>query len=117
MECGDFSGGPEVTGLPANAGDTGSIPGPGGFHMWRSNSACESQLLRPHSGARERQLPSPGTTAPEACVPSGPCSAVRVAPAHRNKRKRLHSDEDPVQPKINACTHEHIRNHNGMWQS
>ena len=29
----DFPDGPVVKNLPANAGDTGSIPGPGRFHM------------------------------------------------------------------------------------
>ena len=29
----DFPGSPVVKNLPANAGDTGSIPGPGRFHM------------------------------------------------------------------------------------
>ena len=32
-----FPGGPAVKTLPASAGDTGSIPGPGRFHMPRSN--------------------------------------------------------------------------------
>ena len=31
----DFSGGPVVKNLPANAGDIGSIPGPVRFHMLR----------------------------------------------------------------------------------
>ena len=30
---GDFPGGPVVKNPPANAGDTGSIPGPGGSHV------------------------------------------------------------------------------------
>ena len=30
---GDFSGGPVVKNLPANAGDMGLIPSPGRFHM------------------------------------------------------------------------------------
>ena len=34
---GDFSGGPVVENLPANADDTGSIPGPGRSHKPRSN--------------------------------------------------------------------------------
>ena len=34
---GDFPGGTVVKNLPANAGDTGSIPGPGRSHMPRSN--------------------------------------------------------------------------------
>ena len=33
----DFPGGAVVRKLPANAGDTGSIPGPGRSHMPRSN--------------------------------------------------------------------------------
>ena len=33
----DFSGGIVVKNLPANAGDTGSSPGPGRSHMPRSN--------------------------------------------------------------------------------
>ena len=33
----DFPGGPVVTNMPANAGDTGSIPGWGSFHMIQSN--------------------------------------------------------------------------------
>ena len=33
----DFPGGPVVKKLPANAGDMGSIPGLGRFHMLRGN--------------------------------------------------------------------------------
>ena len=33
----DFPGGAVVKNPPANAGDMGSIPGPGRFHMPRSN--------------------------------------------------------------------------------
>ena len=33
----DFPGGTVVKNLPANAGDTGSIPGPGRSHMPRCN--------------------------------------------------------------------------------
>lgn len=32
-----FPGGPEAENPPHNAGDTGLIPGPGGFHMLLSN--------------------------------------------------------------------------------
>ena len=35
--------------LPASAGDTGLIPGPGWFHMSQSNSACAPLLLSPHA--------------------------------------------------------------------
>ena len=40
-----FPGGAVVENLPANAGDTGSIPGLGRSHMPRSNWAREPQLL------------------------------------------------------------------------
>ena len=33
----DFPGGAVVKNPPANAVDTGSIPGPGRSHTWRSN--------------------------------------------------------------------------------
>ena len=33
----DFPGGTVDNNLPANAGDTGLIPGPGSFHMLQSN--------------------------------------------------------------------------------
>ena len=54
---------------PANAGDTGSGPGPGGSHMPRSNWARAPQLLRLRSGAREPQLLRPRVTTTEARVP------------------------------------------------
>ena len=41
----DFRGGVTDKNPPANAGDMGSIPGPGRFHMPRSNGAHELQLL------------------------------------------------------------------------
>ena len=44
---------------PDNAGDIGSIPSPGRFHMPQSNEACVRQLLNPSSRACEPQLPSP----------------------------------------------------------
>ena len=37
VEAGDFCGGTVVKNPPASAGDTGSIPGPGRYHMLRSN--------------------------------------------------------------------------------
>ena len=43
----DFPGDPVVKNLPANAGDMGSIPGLGRFHVPRGNQAHVSQLLSP----------------------------------------------------------------------
>ena len=43
----DFPGGTVIKNPPANAGETGSSPGPGGSHMPRSNKAHAPQLLKP----------------------------------------------------------------------
>ena len=63
---------------PANAGDTGSSPGPGRSHMPRSNYACAPQLLSLCSRAFEPQLLKP----------------VRLEPMLRNKRN--HCNEKPA---------------------
>ena len=60
--------------MPANAGDTGSRPGPGRSHMPRSNEARVPQLLSLCSIAHEPQLLRLRATtteahAPRACVP------------------------------------------------
>ena len=46
---GIFNNGPVLKNLPANAGDTGSIPGPGRFHTWWSNQARAPPLLSPRA--------------------------------------------------------------------
>ena len=65
----DFPGGAVVKNPPANAGDTGSSPGPGGSHTPWSNEARAPQLLSLRSRAREPQLLSPHATTTEACAP------------------------------------------------
>ena len=65
----DSPGGTVVKNPPANAGDTGSSPGPGRSHMPWSNKASVSQLLSLCSGAREPQLLSLRATTTEACAP------------------------------------------------
>ena len=64
-------GGSVVKNPPANAGDTGSIPGPGGSPVPWSNQARVPQLLIPHA------------TATEAHTPSSPHSRTREATALR----------------------------------
>ena len=65
-----FPGGAVVKNPPANAGDTGSSPGPGGSHMPRSSWARAPQLLSLRSRAHEPQLLSlRATTTDEACPP------------------------------------------------
>ena len=85
-----FPGGAVVKSLPANAGDTGLIPGPGRSHMPRSNWARAPQLLSLRSGAREPRVlkpPAPGARAPQQERPLHweACALQRkVAPARRS---------------------------------
>ena len=53
---GGIPGGPVVKNPPANAGDTGLIPGPGRSHMPWSNKA-PGPLLSPSATATEAQAP------------------------------------------------------------
>ena len=55
----DFSGGPVVGSLPANAGDVGSVPDPGIFHIPQANKVHVPQLLNPCSRARTPQEEKP----------------------------------------------------------
>ena len=98
---------------PANAGDTGSSPGPGRSYMLRSNQAHAPQLLSLCSRACEPQLLSPCAKTTEAHAPrahalqqekplqwEARAPQWRVGPTCRNERKPARSDEDPTQPKI-----------------
>ena len=62
-----FPGGSLVKNPPANAGDTGSVPGLGRSHMPQSNEASMPQLLSPGPGAQELQLLSPCVLEPVLC--------------------------------------------------
>ena len=65
----NLPGGSVVKNPPANAGDTGSTPGPGRSHMSRSIEASVPQQLSLCSRARESQLLSRCPTTAEARVP------------------------------------------------
>ena len=75
-----FPGGAVVEGPPANAGDTGSSPGPGRFHMPRSSWARAPHLLRLRSRTREPRLLSPRATATEAGEPGAHAPQGEKAP-------------------------------------
>ena len=62
----DFPTGPKVKNPPAKAGDTGSVPGPGRFHMPLSNEA-PAQLLSPHPRDYRLRLLKPALS--RACAP------------------------------------------------
>ena len=85
----DFPGGAVVENPPANAGDTGSGPGPGGSHMPRSSWARAPQLLSLRCRAHVPQLLKPVRLEPVPCTKR----------SHRNE-KPMHSNEDAAQPKI-----------------
>ena len=53
----DFPAGPVVETLPASAGDMGSIPGPGRFHMPLDNLVHAPQLWAHMSPATEVHTP------------------------------------------------------------
>ena len=57
---------------PANAGDVGSSPGPGGSHMPHSNWAHGTQLLSLCSRAHEPWLLKPARLDPVLCSRRGP---------------------------------------------
>ena len=76
-----------VESLPADAGDTGSSPGPGRSHMPRSNWACEPQLLR-------------------LCVWSL-CSATREAATVRGPRTAMKSG--PRSPQLEKALAQKLR--------
>ena len=80
-----FPGGAVVESLPANAGDTGSGPGPGRSHMPRSGWACAPQLLSVRSGARVPQLLKPTRLEP----------VLRSEGGHRGGRPARRGEEWP----------------------
>ena len=71
--------------LPANSGDTGSIPGLGRFHMLQSNWAPVSQLLGPRSATAE------------ACA-AGACALQEKPP--QEKVQALQADGSPHSPQL-----------------
>ena len=78
---------------PANAGDRGSIPGPGRLHMPQSDWARSRQLRK--STHLEPVLHDKRNH----CKWEGHALQWRVALTHHNSRKLAHSNENPVRPK------------------
>ena len=83
---------------PANAGDTGMIPGLGRFHMPWGNSATATEPVcciywSPHTDSLS------STTREVTAMRSPRTSSWRLVPTHCNKRKPACSNEDAVQAK------------------
>ena len=83
-----FPGGAVVESLPANAGDTGSSPGPGRPHMPRSNWAREPQLL-------SLRVWSLCSATREAAIVRGPRTAVKSGPRLPQLEKALAQKRRP----------------------
>ena len=77
-----FPGGAVVEGPPANAGDTGSSPGPGGSHMPRSSWAREPQLL-------SLRVWSLCSATREAAIVRGPRTVIKSGPRLPQLEKAL----------------------------
>ena len=98
ITCQGFPGGAVVSNLPANAGDTGSIPGPGRSHTPRSNEARAPQLLSLPSRAWEPQLLSPRVTTTEVHAPRARAPQQREATSMRSPRTATKSS--PRSPQL-----------------
>ena len=83
-----FPGGAVVENLPANAGDTGSSPGLGRYHMPRSNWAREPQLL-------SLRVWSLCSATREAAMVRGPRTAMKSGPYLPQLEKALAEKRRP----------------------
>ena len=88
MQIRGFPGGTVVRNPPANAGDTGSCPGPGRPHMLRSNWAREPQLLSLH-------IWSLCSATGEAATVRGPRTAMKSGPRSPQLEKALAQKRRP----------------------
>ena len=75
-----FPGGTVVKNPPANAGDTGSSPGPGRSHMPWSNKARVPQLLSLHATTTEARVPKARAPQREATTMRSPHTAWKSSP-------------------------------------
>ena len=83
----DFSGGPVIKELPANVGNAGSIPGPGRFHMPKSNWTV-------YHNCQACALESMSHTEPIDCNYWSPCaleSMLWIKRSHHNEKPTHHN--------------------------
>ena len=90
MDSRDFPGDTVAKNLPANSGDTGSIPAPGRTphakgQLSPCSRACEPQALHPHAATTEAHTPRAHALQQEKSRNEKPLhSNRRVASAHYN---------------------------------
>lgn len=99
----NFPGGTVGRRLPARDKST---PGPGRFHVLRSNSACQPRLLK-----TERLQPL--LTTREATARRCSCTTVKNSP-HAPQPEKAHSSEDAVHPKEKEKNKE-LKEAAGEW--
>ena len=99
-----------VKNLLANAGDTGSIPGLGRFHMLlATKSVCHNYwawVLEPSFSTGEN------TAVRSLCMHHD----WSVDPTRSNQRKPKRSNEDPAQPKLKKIFKWYITFYPSSWQ-
>ena len=91
ITSGGFPGGTAVGSLPANAGDTGSSPGPGGSRVPLSGWVRVSQLL----SLRAWSLCS---ATGEAAMVGGPRTAMKSGPHLPQLERAVAQKRRPTQP-------------------
>ena len=94
----DLLNDPGVQSLPANAGDTGSNPGSGGFHMPRVSLAHAPQL---RSLCSKAHMPGVHAQHQGATTMRSRHTAMKSSPCSVQLKKAWASNEDPAQPNIN----------------
>ena len=99
-----FPGGTVVENLPASAGDTGSSPGLGGYHVPRSGWAREPQLL-------SLRVWSLCSAARGAAIVRGPRTAMKSGPRLPQLEKALAQRRRP-NTAINKLTNKQTNNNN-----
>ena len=92
-----FPDGSEVKNLPINAGDKGSIPGPGRSQHATGQLGRGPPILSLCSGAGELQLLGPHAATSEAYAPRGLSSAGREATRRRSPHTRPGEERPPAE--------------------
>ena len=103
--------------LPANAGDMGSIPGPGRSHMPRGNQAHGPQLS-PHPRARAQQEEKPHHNQRLGChnqrVASALCSrrkpraATKIQCSQKLNKKHFFKEREKLGVKVCQTSHQFL---------
>ena len=116
-----FPGGSVVKNPPANAGDTGSIPGPGRPHTpqtTKPHSHCAWALSPRLTATEALEPPSPhsaregatATRSPRRAAREGPASATggKLAQQRRPSRDKNHKQTQSVFKKQTYCNNEFV---------